>query len=209
MGHKKNIPILFVVLAVSLPVCFSVAIKPLNDPLKNVESDSSHTNRNNPRRTRLSNQPEDYKQLGLEIHNSFRQQCQSPLVKLNDTLTAEADKWANFQLNLKQKKIAPLPTRPDYNVLFFTQNQILEGKEAIQQAVEGWHSDKKRYNWDSPKATGFSEIVWKSTTDIGVGFATREGKTVVAVTYWPPGNIYLLGPGDKGKFFKENVPKQC
>jgi hypothetical protein len=49
------------------------------------------------------------------------------------------------------------------------------------------------------------QVVWRSTNEIGIGVASEGTKSVVVANYWPKGNIYNVGDGDRGKYFKDNV----
>ena len=59
----------------------------------------------------------------------------------------------------------------------------------------------KNYNWNNPEVTAFSALIWKSTTDLGIGVSKRGLRTVVVAAYSPEGNLL----GDDGQHFKENV----
>lgn len=57
-----------------------------------------------------------------------------------------------------------------------------------------WYSESSLYNYDTPGYTPniahFSQIVWKNTQELGIGYAfAREGlKMYVVAQYKPPGN---------------------
>lgn len=44
-------------------------------------------------------------------------------------------------------------------------------------AVRSWYEEIGQYNWNSPSFQGntghFTQVVWKSSTELGVGFAKR------------------------------------
>jgi len=75
----------------------------------------------------------------------------------------------------------------------------------VKQAVDLWYNSIDKYDWKKPSATSFSQVVWKSTTDLGIGIAKSGRRAVVVGKYSPAGNIYLAGGGDPGKYFKDNV----
>jgi len=57
-----------------------------------------------------------------------------------------------------------------------------------------WYDEEKKYNYDSPgfsSSTGsFTQMVWKDTTEIGVGRAFGpQGQTFVIALYSNPGNV--------------------
>lgn len=76
------------------------------------------------------------------------------------------------------------------------------------KATNAWYSEVSRYDYDTPgyrpNIAHFSQIVWKNSKRLGVGYAyAKEGrKLYVAAQYGPPGNY--------GFAFAENVlPQTC
>ncbi|KAG9342198.1 hypothetical protein JZ751_016700 [Albula glossodonta] len=74
----------------------------------------------------------------------------------------------------------------------------LTGKEA----VDSWYSEIKDYNFRKPgfnSNTGhFTQVVWKSSKEVGVGLATDGNIVFVVGQYSPKGNITNAG------YFEEN-----
>jgi hypothetical protein len=71
-----------------------------------------------------------------------------------------------------------------------------------------WYSEAPLYHYDKPGYTKntahFSQIVWKDTKKLGIGFAFARGgrKMYVVAQYGPPGNY--------GFAFTRNVfPPKC
>lgn len=62
------------------------------------------------------------------------------------------------------------------------------------KVVRTWYTEIQYYNYSNPRYTietgHFSQIVWKDTKKLGIGFAfAREGKKMfVCAQYNPPGN---------------------
>ena len=59
---------------------------------------------------------------------------------------------------------------------------------------EQWYSEVRHHEFDAEPTvltTGhFCNMVWRNSTMIGVGRAqSRDGKSFVVVTYFPPGNV--------------------
>lgn len=59
-----------------------------------------------------------------------------------------------------------------------------------------WYDEVKQYTtWNVEpkgafKAGQFSQVVWKSSKELGVGVGrTKSGKLIVVASYWPRGNI--------------------
>lgn len=59
-----------------------------------------------------------------------------------------------------------------------------------------WYEEHKEYNYDVEprgmlKAGQFTQMVWKSSKDLGIGLAkTKKGKILVVATYYPRGNVF-------------------
>ena len=70
-----------------------------------------------------------------------------------------------------------------------------------------WYSEIKSYNYRSPgfsSDTGhFTQVIWKSSTQLGIGiaFANNNTNVYVVANYYPPGNA--LGS------FPANVLRLC
>ncbi|KAM6965253.1 Golgi-associated plant pathogenesis-related protein 1 [Aplochiton taeniatus] len=72
-----------------------------------------------------------------------------------------------------------------------------------QEPVDNWYSEIKDYSWSQPGFSGntghFTQVVWKDSTEVGVGLAT-DGNTVFVVgQYSPAGNMNMPG------YFEKNV----
>lgn len=73
--------------------------------------------------------------------------------------------------------------------------------------VDEWYKEINKYKWTDSRSTimdteHFTQIVWKSTTHLGVGIAINENQNVYVVAcYSPPGNLLNM--------YSDNVlPKQ-
>lgn len=67
----------------------------------------------------------------------------------------------------------------------------------MANAIDSFYSEIKSYDFNNPgfsMQTGhFTQLVWKSSIEIGVGIATYpdqtyQHRTVVCISYRPPGN---------------------
>lgn len=59
-------------------------------------------------------------------------------------------------------------------------------------AVTMWVGEKSAYSYGSnyqPSAGHYTQIVWRSSTEIGCGAASCDGQTVIVCRYNPPGNV--------------------
>ncbi|KAI5100741.1 Golgi-associated plant pathogenesis-related protein 1 [Silurus meridionalis] len=74
---------------------------------------------------------------------------------------------------------------------------------AGEEPVTDWYNEIKDYDFskpgDQPGTGHFTQVVWKATTEIGVGLATDGHTSFVVGQYKPAGNI--INPG----YYEENV----
>jgi hypothetical protein len=69
--------------------------------------------------------------------------------------------------------------------------------EAVIEAVDNWYSEVQTYNFNQPQFSfgngHFTQLVWKSSTQLGIGIAIAErgpGRCIyIVANYSPPGNV--------------------
>ncbi|XP_016095554.1 Golgi-associated plant pathogenesis-related protein 1-like [Sinocyclocheilus grahami] len=142
---------------------------------------------------------ESFKQEFLEAHNQYRKQHQAPELTYSDELCSAAHKWADHMLS--NKALAHSDTDNGENV-FYSYNSD-KNTPTGKEAVDSWYSEIKDYSFNTPgnqpKTGHFTQVVWKSSTELGVGLAT-DGNTVFVVgQYKPAGNITNAG------YYEQNV----
>ncbi|XP_057688670.1 Golgi-associated plant pathogenesis-related protein 1-like [Corythoichthys intestinalis] len=131
---------------------------------------------------------ESFQNEFLDTHNAYRTLHNAPPMTLNSELNAEAQRWAEHLLVLGTLKHSD--SSDGENIYYKWSLAIkLTGKEA----VDLWYSEVKEYNWTRPgyqTNTGhFTQVVWKESTQLGVGLATDGNKAFVVGQYRPAGNI--------------------
>jgi hypothetical protein len=117
------------------------------------------------------------------------------------------DEALKLAADLVEEDDIEVPKEFPYSANVFVIPRLVPAQEAVREAVQYWYRGFTKYDKSNPRPSAFSQMVWKSSTQIGVGVATDGKKTVVVVDYWPKGNI--LYPGTKVyermKSFSENV----
>jgi hypothetical protein len=88
------------------------------------------------------------------------------------------------------------------------------------EAVKYWYAEASQYNFNNPRLTSaarrFTQLLWKSTTTFGAGFASVNGvwaesgffEIYVASDYYPAGNI-AGGPNNNQYFIQNVLPPTC
>ncbi|XP_017075268.2 LOW QUALITY PROTEIN: Golgi-associated plant pathogenesis-related protein 1 [Drosophila eugracilis] len=143
---------------------------------------------------------QQFEQEVLQAHNSYRAKHGVPALTLSPKLNQLATDWAKHLLSINR-----LEHRQNSGYgenLYMASGGNLEGKDAVRS----WYEEIKHYNWNNPSfqpSTGhFTQVVWKSSSELGVGFARRDNTIYVVCNYNPPGNYINQ--------FRENVlpPRQ-
>ncbi|XP_044188093.1 uncharacterized protein glipr2, partial [Thunnus albacares] len=143
-----------------------------------------------------------FKQEFLETHNTYRAKHGAQPLTYNSELNAAAQKWADHLLQMGS--LGHSNTKDGENVynMWSSAPLKLTGKEA----VESWYNEIKDYNWGRPGFSGstghFTQVVWKESTELGVGLATDGNKVFVVGQYRPAGNMNMPG------YFEKNVLPQ-
>ena len=137
----------------------------------------------------------------LKAHNDLRALHGVPSLKWSPALSKEAQTWAQKLSRNGELRHAHKEERK-----FKGENICrMSNHYDVTDAVRIWYSEINSYKYDSPGFsfdTGhFTQIVWRDTTEIGVGTCkSRDGSlTYIVARYNPAGNVL--------KKFHENVLK--
>ncbi|XP_071337917.1 Golgi-associated plant pathogenesis-related protein 1-like isoform X2 [Trachinotus anak] len=140
-----------------------------------------------------------FQQEFLKAHNTYREKHNTPPLTLSSELTAAAQKWADHLLAAGTLKHSDTQDGENIFTMYSSATITLTGKEA----VDSWYSEIKDYNWSQPGFSGntghFTQVVWKDSTELGVGMATDGKRAFVVGQYRPAGNMNMAG------YFEKNV----
>jgi len=136
----------------------------------------------------------------LKEHNLNRaKHDDTPNLTWDDTLASGAQQWANRLANMGRLQHSSSRS--------YGENLYMAGgwgtPATCKSATSSWYAEIKKYDWKNPgyqRGVGhFTQMVWKSSTKLGVGIAfnERSKKTYIVARYSPAGNF--LGR------FSENV----
>lgn len=135
----------------------------------------------------------------LDTHNAYRQKHNTPSLTLSGDLTASAQKWADYLISIKTLQHSDTNNGENLYFAWSSAPKTLTGKEA----VDSWYSEIKDYNFSQPgfssKTGHFTQVVWKESTEVGVGLATDGNNIFVVGQYSPAGNMNMEG------YFEKNV----
>ncbi|XP_033732427.1 uncharacterized protein LOC117321910 [Pecten maximus] len=141
------------------------------------------------------------KQL-IDAHNALRGSHGSPKLAEVDDLTRDAQMWADIIAEKGFTQYSELPGRGESIALLDTNGLELDGSEVSKL----WYKERDQFDFNDPKwrkaTMNFTQMIWKSSTDVGVGVAKvkDKDKCVVVAQYRPVGN------GNRPGEFRKNVP---
>ncbi|CAF0873507.1 unnamed protein product [Adineta ricciae] len=149
-----------------------------------------------------------YRQQALDKHNEYRSKHCVPSLQLDPQLNDIAQQYA--------EKLAATDTFAHsgntFNGQWMGENLYMYGSSGSvltgtgDAPVTSWYNEIADYNWNKPgfsMATGhFTQLIWKATTNVGIGRAvSNSNQLYVVANYFPGGNM----EGD----FEANVPPLC
>lgn len=130
-----------------------------------------------------------------KIHNLNRSRHGSYALRLNDELTTMAQQWADAltqerELSHHTFKLRGVRIGQNIAMKWTPNSAIYEPEELCDQ----WYREHKDFDFGVEptelRAGHFTQMIWKNSTEIGVGRAqAKDGRAIVVVNYFPPGNV--------------------
>ncbi|XP_030384505.1 Golgi-associated plant pathogenesis-related protein 1-like [Scaptodrosophila lebanonensis] len=131
----------------------------------------------------------------LDAHNAYRKDHGAPPLRLNQEVSKIATQWAEHLLSNNTMQHRP-NNRYGENI-YWASGGNLTGTDAVRS----WYNEINQYSWRRPsfqtKTGHFTQVVWKASRELGVGFARRGNTIYVVCNYDPPGNY--------ANMFQQNV----
>merc|ERR1711963_13550 len=131
-----------------------------------------------------------FRQDSLAAHNVYRAKHGVPDLKLNNELNALAQEWAEYLIANNAFEHRP-NTKYGENIF---QSGGKAAQDQAQGAVDMWYSEIKDYTFGTEPSQGgpvtghFTQVVWKGSTEVGVGVGQKGSNVVVVANYSPAGN---------------------
>ena len=122
----------------------------------------------------------------LSAHNQTRAKADVPPLVWSVSLATRAQEWANHLLGQMQ-----FYHRPNSNLgenLF----EIIGGTLSPAEVVGNWASEARDYNYRTNSCRGtcghYTQLVWRTTREVGCAIARGQDREVWVCNYDPPGN---------------------
>ncbi|XP_011310840.1 uncharacterized protein [Fopius arisanus] len=132
-----------------------------------------------------------WQQEALLVHNEYRRKHRVPDLRLSGELTSAARAWATTLLNTN--KLVPQSSSPFGENIYSVQCSDPKLIVPAREVVSKWYAERKDHKYGiEPKVLNtchFTQIVWKSTTEMGIAMAKKDGTCVIVACYHPRGNI--------------------
>ncbi|KAK1527296.1 SCP-like extracellular protein [Colletotrichum costaricense] len=127
-------------------------------------------------------------QAALDAHNAARSDVGVPALEWDATLAANAQEWATNLLSVGSLTHSQVSDQGEN--LYMQSNT----DSPYINAANAWIAEKSSYNGETISESNYmgfghyTQIVWKSTTKVGLAVATNSQGTYVVARYSPPGN---------------------
>jgi len=127
--------------------------------------------------------------IGMNLINNLRQQHHAMPLKWNADIADFAFSWSNYLVHTNRFEHSTARLGENLAMLSFRGNAT----ENIVTAINLWYAEMRIYNFSRPgfsTTTGHATaLVWRKTTDIGIGYAVLNRRVIVCANFWPPGNM--------------------
>ena len=143
--------------------------------------------------------------MSLKVHNEAREEVGINKLVWSTTLANDATKYAKYLANRDKDLIHSKSNNNQGENLYYSFKSItLNDVESFEfsetpftDASIAWYDEIVDYNYGPIKNDSFffkighyTQMIWSSTKEIGIGSATsKSGKVFVVARYYPSGNI--------------------
>ncbi|KAM6986798.1 GLI pathogenesis-related 2 [Aplochiton taeniatus] len=136
----------------------------------------------------------------LKSVNQYRSQHGAGPLSLSPALCKEAQDWSTHLVSIHTL----MNSNNGHGESIFYRSGSSKAPPTGSEVAESWYKEIEKYNFSSPgyqKGAGnFTQMVWKSSKEVGFGLATNGDGMFIAVAFYdPPGNF--TNPG----YFQDNV----
>ncbi|XP_034152943.1 repressed by EFG1 protein 1 isoform X2 [Esox lucius] len=132
--------------------------------------------------------------------NQYRSQHGAGRLELSSALTKEAQEWADHLISINRL----MNRNKGHGENIFCLSGSSKTAPTGSYVAESWYKEIEKYDFSSPGfkngAGNFTQMVWKSSKQVGLGLATNGlGKFIAVAFFDPAGNI------NNTDYFHDNV----
>ena len=128
--------------------------------------------------------------FGVDKTNEYRSLHDTPRVSVSRSLSENAQLWADELASSGDFRHSSTSYGENLASLY---DNGKSDEEAFNHSVMMWYNEIEFYNYNNPGfsfQTGhFTQLIWKSTIEIGGGIARSNNRIYVVIQYNPSGNI--------------------
>jgi glioma pathogenesis-related protein 2 len=137
----------------------------------------------------------------LSQHNTYRTTHRAPALTSSESLNNSAQSWAEHLASTGTFEHSGTPGVGENLYAYYTTDPSIDSAALANGAVQDWYKEVASYDYANPGfslETGhFTQVVWKSSTEVGCGVAqgtassngTQFNAFYVVCQYTPPGNV--------------------
>ncbi|MCA1991366.1 MAG: CAP domain-containing protein, partial [Coleofasciculus sp. S288] len=128
----------------------------------------------------------------LAAHNKYRREVGVPPLKWSDSLASSAQKWAEHLASIETLEHSSANYGENLwagSPGLFSQTQMVDdwGSEKDSFIPDSTFPDTCRGGWQN--CAHYTQLIWRSTKEVGCGLARKEDTNYLVCQYNPPGNI--------------------
>ncbi|MEU4344014.1 CAP family protein [Nocardia sp. NPDC023852] len=147
-----------------------------------------------------------FAQAGLTAHNTYRARHGSPPMILVQDLVTRAQQCAqHYAQKGTIDHSCAFKNNAGENLAMAVGGGNADPVQNVQTATKVWYDEIRNYDFNHPgfsmDSGHFTQLVWKASTRLGIGFASQNNKRVVVALYVQTGNM------SPASYFEENVPR--
>lgn len=131
--------------------------------------------------------------------NAYRSKHGSPMLIYNPKIANNSQAWSDYLMHTNRFEHSNNYTYGEN--LYFSYGSPLSKINQIKNSIDNWYSEIANYDFTSnthQTGTGhFTSLIWKASTEFGIGITMTKSKCIICLNTNPVGNI--------GGLYKINV----
>ena len=139
----------------------------------------------------------DEKEEALAVHNQAREAVGQAPLEWSNALERDAQVYANYLAQRDQGITHDRSNTKDGENIYMSYYHSVDDEENyLKSASESWLEEIHDYQYekipgrDFRKTGHYTQMIWSSTTKVGIAWAmSKTGKVYVVARYNPPGNM--------------------